>query len=174
MPDTRGVELTPVTGPRPTTTVALAIEGGAATLSGSLGYLGGPVEGATVRLERWVDGRSTAIELTTGPGGGWMAEGIEGGRYVIRAWKGTRLTLEQASAVFIAEDEVREVHLAMVELAPPPPEDDEDEDSDDEDGDDDDEDSDDEDDEKGDDVDDGSDGDDSGEGGSDDGEEDGR
>jgi hypothetical protein len=136
LPDTRGVELTPVTGPRPTTAgLPLEVYGGEAALSGSLAYSGEPVEGATVHLERWVDGQVTAVELTTGPGGGWAAPGIHGGRYVIRAWKGTRLVLPHASAVFIAEDEERAVHLAMTEVVVP---DDDEEDDDEEDDDEDD------------------------------------
>jgi hypothetical protein len=127
-PDTRDVQLTPVTGPTPVPE-PLEIYGGDATLSGSFGYDGEPVAGATVQLERWVDGRMTSVELTTGPGGGWQASGIHGGRYVIRAWKGTRLVLAQASAVFIAEDEARAVHLAMTEVVVPDDEkDDEDDD----------------------------------------------
>jgi hypothetical protein len=158
-PDTRGVELPVLTGPAPTVVgEPLEIYGGDAELSGSLGYGGEPVEGATVRLERWVDGTSTFVELTTGPGGGWLARDIHGGRYVIRAWKGSRLVLEQASAVFIADDEERAVHLAMAEVYVPEPEDDEDEDSDeDEDEDSEDEDSGDEDEDGGEDEDSGED-----------------
>jgi hypothetical protein len=134
MPDTRSVVLAPVEGPS-TTEPAVEILGGEASLSGSLVFLGEPVEGATVRLERWVGGHSAAIELTTGGGGGWLAEGIQGGRYVIRAWKGTSLTLAQASAVFLAEDEEREIHLPLVSVIVP--EDDEDDDDEDDDAEDD-------------------------------------
>jgi hypothetical protein len=147
LPDTRDVALTPVTGPPPVPAgPPLEIYGGAATLSGSLGYDGEPVADATVHLERWVDGNVTAVELTTGPGGGWQASGIHGGRYVIRAWKGTRLVLAQASAVFIADDEARAVHLAMTEVVVP-------DDNDDDKGDDDKDDDDKDDDDKGDDED---------------------
>jgi hypothetical protein len=119
-PDTRGVDLVVVGGatapPDP-----VEITGGDAALSGSLAFAGEPVEGATVRLERRVGGRTATMELTTNASGSWRAEDIQGGRYVIRAWLGDRLALPRAAGVFLAEDEDRQVHLAMVEIAPPPP-----------------------------------------------------
>ncbi len=114
--DTRDVALPAVGGDEDLPPVVAT--GGLARLHGSLGFDGSGVEGATVRLERWVGDRSAWIETTTGPGGGWSADALLGGRWVIRAWKGDRLVLPTASAVFLTEDEDREIHLAMEQIRP--------------------------------------------------------
>lgn len=114
--DTREVELASVQG-APTAEV-VEIQGGEAGLEGSVSRGGEPVEGATVQLQRWAGGTSTSIEVLTGPGGYWAAPEIKGGRYMVRAWKEPKFALAQAEALFLGEDEQRELHLALVEVAP--------------------------------------------------------
>lgn len=115
--DTREVALAQVPGV-PSGGQVVTIQGGEAGLEGGVSRDGEPVEGATVQLQRSVDGVATSLEVLTGPGGYWAAPGIMGGRYMVRAWKEPDLALAQAEAVFLGEEEQRELHLVLVEVAP--------------------------------------------------------
>ena len=71
----------------------------------------GPVEGATVRLERFVGEQSGTLDVRTNADGRWVAIDVYGGRYRIRAWKTPALAMAASDVRFIAAD--AEVDLAL-------------------------------------------------------------
>jgi hypothetical protein len=104
-PDTRGVRLSPVVAqPKGGSTPPLPVTGGAASLGGVVEGPDGPVGGATVRIERWVGGRSGSITLTAGADGRFGASNLLGGRFRVRAWLQPNLAARQSEVVFLAND----------------------------------------------------------------------
>lgn len=99
--------------PRVTTTLPPEIEGGDATLTGSVVGPGGPVDGATVHVERLVDDVVTAGNAESLPGGRWQLVGIRGGRYRVRAWKVPDLAQVQPEVLFLGATETKEVPLTV-------------------------------------------------------------
>src|SRR5437763_11830013 len=67
--------------PRTTTTVSADIVGGQARIQGTVQGPQGPVQGATVRVERIVGSQTAATDLSTEPGGGFNLGDIRGGIY---------------------------------------------------------------------------------------------
>lgn len=103
-PDTRGVRIAPVVGRPRGGPPPLPVYGGAASLSGTVVGPDGPVDGATVRVERWVGNRSGSVNVATGGGGRFSARGLLGGRYRVRAWLPPNLTATQSQVAFLAQD----------------------------------------------------------------------
>lgn len=127
-PDFRSVVLAPVDGT--TTTTEVVVGPGPATLEGRVEGPDGPVEGATVRLERLVGDSSAVLDVSTGPDGGWQAPGVLGGRYRVRAWRSPDLAMIEPQILFV--DAARPGALTLVlerlqalaidtALAPDPP-----------------------------------------------------
>lgn len=126
--DYSGVQLAPVQGT--TTTTAVVVGPGPATVAGRLDGPDGPVEGATVRLERLVGDDAASLELLTAPDGTWRAVDLLGGRYRIRAWRQPDLAVVDAVLVFVPGTGTTEVPLRAdtfagavvdVAVAPDPP-----------------------------------------------------
>ncbi len=121
------VPLAPVEGT--TTTAAVTVGPGPATLAGWVEGPEGPVEGATVRLERLVGDAVATLEVLTGADGAWWAAGVLGGRYRVRAWRRPDLASTEAQVVFVAAAEPAEVILRVerftvavdLAVAPDPP-----------------------------------------------------
>ena len=114
LPDTRFVSLAPVTGkaqPRP----AIPVTGGKATISGTVTGPGGAVAGATVRIERWVGSDSGAIMVGTDGGGHYVAAGVLGGHYKVRAWLQPSLTTFTAGTGFVADSGKLSVDLPLTQ-----------------------------------------------------------
>jgi hypothetical protein len=107
--DYSGVQLAPVEGT--TTTTAVVIGPGAATVGGRVDGPDGPVEGATVRIERLVGDGAASLDVLTGPDGTWRALDVLGGRYRIRAWRQPDLAVIEAALVFVAGTGTTEVPL---------------------------------------------------------------
>jgi hypothetical protein len=103
-PDTRGVRLSPVVGRPRGGTPALPVYGGRASIGGVVVGPDGPVDGATVRIERWVGNRSGSVQVSTGGGGRFGARGLLGGRYRVRAWLEPSLTATRSEVTFLADD----------------------------------------------------------------------
>lgn len=110
---TTGPVITAPGNPRVTTTLGTELEGGQASLLGNVTGPGGPVEGATVRIERLVGDAATGVDVETLPGGGWQLIGVKGGRYRLRAWKAPDLAQVQPEVVFLEATESRDVTLPV-------------------------------------------------------------
>lgn len=113
-PDTRTVTVASVpTG----TTAPLKVTGGRSTLDGVVTGPGGvPVAGATVHIERLVDGRSASLNVTSNAGGGFSVGQLLGGRYRVRAWR-TPTHAQAGSEVTFVEDGQR--HSFRLEMEAP-------------------------------------------------------
>jgi hypothetical protein len=103
-PDTRGVRLSPVVARPKGGVPALPVYGGSASIGGQVVGPDGPVGGATVKLERWVGGRSGSVTLSASGDGRFGARNLLGGRYRVRAWLEPSLTATQSEVVFLADD----------------------------------------------------------------------
>lgn len=108
--DTRGVTL-PTVPPGPTVAFPVTIQGGDASLSGTLSGPGGPVSGGRVRLERFVGQSSAVLEVTTGAAGHWNARGLLGGRYRVRGWRMPDLAMNSSTVLFLGAHEAQRVTL---------------------------------------------------------------
>ncbi len=99
---------TTTTGPPRTTTTTLVTLGpGDATIGGTVTGPAGPVDGATVRVERLV-GRSVAsADVTTSGGGLWQLASVLGGSYRVRAFKPPELGTSPIESFFLAATERR-------------------------------------------------------------------
>jgi hypothetical protein len=106
--------LTTVPGkPRSATSLPFALGPGGARLTGTVNGPEGPVEGATVRVERLVRDQVAATTVTSGPGGQWILDAVNGGRYRLRAWRPPDLAELQPMLVFVAATENKPVVLTM-------------------------------------------------------------
>ncbi len=105
---------TSTTGPpRTTTTTIVTLGPGDATIGGTVTGPAGPVDGATVRVERLV-GRSVATaDVTTSAGGLWQMASILGGSYRVRAFKPPDLAQSQIEAFFLAASERKTIDFKL-------------------------------------------------------------
>jgi hypothetical protein len=108
-PDTRTVVLQPIIA-KPKAKIdhtkpLLPVDGGTTKLHGTVfAPDGSPVEGATVRLERFSGLDFGILDVTTAKDGTWHFDTALGGRYRIRAWLKPSLTTVQPQAIFITAD----------------------------------------------------------------------
>jgi hypothetical protein len=98
--------------PRTTVTVAVAVGPGDAHLAGTVTGPQGPVDGATVRVERLV-GKDVATMNVTTAGGSWRLDSILGGSYRVRAFKTPDLAQAQPEVFFLAANDTKTVDLKM-------------------------------------------------------------
>ena len=105
---------TTTTGPpRTTTTTIVTLGPGDATIGGTVTGPAGPVDGATVRVERLV-GRSVATaDVTTSAGGLWQMASILGGSYRVRAFKPPDLAQSPVEVFFLAANERKIVDFKL-------------------------------------------------------------
>lgn len=112
------------------TTTSIPIGPGNATLSGTVTGPDGPVEGATVHIERFVGSTSGSTDVTSQPDGTWSLPMVLGGRYRVRAWKTPELALVQPNILYIESSETKKLDLrvdrytglsASASIAPNPP-----------------------------------------------------
>ncbi len=113
-PDTRNVRIAPVIGkPKPDKIdhdkPQLDVEGGTAKMHGTIFGPDGPVEGATVRLERFAGIDFGILDVVTDKDGTYHADDIKGGRYRVRAWLKPDLATVEPIAIFLAADKVDQV-----------------------------------------------------------------
>lgn len=116
-PTTTSTTLKPTTTvkgvPRTTTTIPLALGPGNAALSGTVTGPQGPVDGATVHVERLV-GKSVAMaDVSTSAGGSWQLPSILGGSYRVRAFKSPDLGQSPIQAFFLAGNERKVVDFKL-------------------------------------------------------------
>ena len=100
--------------PRTTTSTTVALTPGAATISGTVTGPAGPVDGATVKIERLVGKEVAATEVRTA-GGAYSVSSVLGGAYRVRAWRAPDLAQNGSEAFFLAAKEVRQLDLTLVQ-----------------------------------------------------------
>lgn len=122
------VPLKGVSGHGPTTSVVLGP--GHATVSGNVTGDDGAVPGATVQVERVVNGATATAMVQTAQDGSWTVPQILGGHYRVRAWRAPDLAQTAWSAVFLGSTESKNVQLRVrtvgglsvdASIAPDPP-----------------------------------------------------
>lgn len=110
--DTRDAVVTPVgigdTAPE------IAFDDGEARLSGVVEGPEGPVPGATVLIERFVDGYSASIRVGTNTEGAWTASGIPGGRYRVRAWLAPTMSQLDPVVLWLDDGSSQSMRSALV------------------------------------------------------------
>jgi len=108
LPDTRSVVLPPVLGrPQPAidrSVPRLPVRGGSASMGGTVIGPDGPVEGATVRVERFVGPDFGREDIATNRDGRWEISGLLGGRFRVRAWARPDLASLDPQAAFLANE----------------------------------------------------------------------
>ncbi|MGH9264624.1 MAG: carboxypeptidase-like regulatory domain-containing protein [Acidimicrobiales bacterium] len=109
------VRPTTTTGPPRTTTTTLVTMGpGDASIGGTVFGPAGPVDGATVRVERLVGRAVATADVTTSGGGAWHLGSILGGSYRVRAFKSPELAQSRVEAFFLAATERRTMDFRLV------------------------------------------------------------
>jgi len=100
---------------RPTTTVTtlLQLGPGDASIGGTVIGPGGPVDGATVRIERLVGKLIAPADVTTTGGGSWQMPSILGGSYRVRAFKAPDLGTSPVENFFLAANERKTLSLRL-------------------------------------------------------------
>jgi hypothetical protein len=111
--DYSGVHLEKVRGT--TTTVNDGRDVGTASIVGTVTGPGGPVPGATVRVEHLLDGGTVVHDAFTGPDGRYAVTGIAGGRYRVRAFLAPTLALTKPEVRFLADGKEAGIDLAMAD-----------------------------------------------------------
>ncbi len=121
-PDTRAgaTSATPGSSSAVVPTSAPTIKGGSSRLSGTVTGPDGPVEGATVRLERHTSGGLAVLDLVTDEAGDWGVSSIQGGRYRIRAWLTGELAMDGSQVLFVAQGPSVSVDLVIARIDPGP------------------------------------------------------
>ncbi|MDP8938327.1 MAG: carboxypeptidase-like regulatory domain-containing protein [Actinomycetota bacterium] len=100
--------------PRATTSTTIALGPGQATITGTVNGPAGPVDGATVRIERLV-GQQVASTEVRSAGGGYTLASVLGGAYRVRAWKAPDLAQSGTETFFLAADEVKRLDLTLIQ-----------------------------------------------------------
>lgn len=100
---------------RPTTTVTTLLQMGPgdASIGGTVLGPAGPVDGATVHIERLVGKLTAATELTTAGGGSWNMPSLLGGAYRVRAFKAPDLGRSPVETFFLAANERKILDLRL-------------------------------------------------------------
>jgi len=117
-PDLSQTVLPSVRGATTTTTVALGP--GPATVSGTVSGPGGPVPGATVRIERFVGDEVASAEVLS-TDGTWSLPSVAGGRYRVRAWRAPDLAQVEPTLVFVDARRAAPVELTVSTFSGPFP-----------------------------------------------------
>lgn len=92
---------------------------GQATLTGTVDGPHGPVPGATVGIEREVNGAVLRAKVISDRGGGWEAHGVPGGSYSIRAWLPPDLAQTSTTTFFLSGQESHDAGLELTSFAAP-------------------------------------------------------
>lgn len=100
------------TVPRTTVTSLVTIGPGDAFLGGTVSGPQGPVDGATVRVERLV-GKSVASQDVVTTGGSWQLPSVLGGSYRVRAFKAPDLAQSDVQTFFLAANERKTVDFKL-------------------------------------------------------------
>jgi hypothetical protein len=99
--------------PRTTVTTIIAMGPGDAGIGGTVLGPAGPVDGATVRVERIVGKTVVTADVTSSGGGSWQLGSILGGSYRVRAFKPPDLAQSAVEAFFLAANERRTIDFRL-------------------------------------------------------------
>lgn len=98
--------------PRSATTIPAALGPGQARLFGTVTGPGGPIDGAVVRVERFVGQSRASVDVRT-QGGSWVLDAVLGGAYRVQAFRPPDLAQGQAQSFFLGATEAKEVSLSL-------------------------------------------------------------
>jgi hypothetical protein len=96
-----------------TSVAATTLGPGDASISGTVQGPAGPVDGATVHIERLVGSAVAATDVTTAGGGAWRLDSVLGGAYRIRAFKAPDLGQSEVEVFFLAATDKKTVDLRL-------------------------------------------------------------
>lgn len=100
--------------PRTTTTVVVALTPGEATINGTVNGPAGPIDGATVKIERLVGTEVASTEVRSA-GGAFSLASLLGGAYRVRAWRAPDLAQNGTEVFFLAANEVKRLDLSLAQ-----------------------------------------------------------
>ena len=103
--------------PRTTTSTTVVLGPGRATISGTVNGPDGPVDGATVRIERVVGQKTASTELRSA-GGAFTLPLVLGGAYRVRAWRAPDLAQAGTDVFFLAADEDKRLEINLLRYGP--------------------------------------------------------
>ena len=112
-PSTTSTTVRTSTSTTRTTLAAITIGPGDAYIGGSVIGPQGPVDGATVKIERLVGSAVATEEVTTSGGGAWSKDSVLGGAYRIRAFRSPDLSQSTVETFFLAAGERKTVDLRL-------------------------------------------------------------
>lgn len=110
-PGLASVSEAPVAGV--TTTTAPAIGPGSASVNGTVTGPTGPVQGATVEVDRFVGYSYASARTTTAADGTWSIRNILGGAYRVRAWQAPALDMATPQLLYLANGHPQSVTLQV-------------------------------------------------------------
>lgn len=99
--------------PRSTTTLAATLGPGRARITGTVVGPRGPVPAATVRVRRSIGATEVGTDVVTNAAGGFAVDAVQGGRYLVRAWKVPDLAMAAAESFFLGAEESRNLQLRV-------------------------------------------------------------
>jgi hypothetical protein len=105
----------PVNGSTPTT--AVAIGPGRATINGDVLGPNGPVEGATVEVQRFVGDATATTQATTAADGSFTVPAILGGRYRVHAWQVPALADTAPEVFFLGGSVTKTLSLQLTSFS---------------------------------------------------------
>lgn len=96
------------------------LAGGDVNLSGVVTGPDGPVEGASVEIQRHTADGVAQRTVSTDENGAWEATGLVGGRYRVRAWLSGVLAMGASEVAFLTEDDSRQYEFELWGIDPSP------------------------------------------------------
>lgn len=119
-PDGRSAPVPTLVAGRAEPVAAVAMGGGSSTLRGTVVGPDGPVVGAVVSIERHTSHGTGRIETATDSDGAWVVGRLPGGRYRVRAWVPSLLTMGGSEVVFLGAGEAESFAFSLWGVDPAP------------------------------------------------------
>ncbi|MGI8809666.1 MAG: hypothetical protein ACR2KK_17870 [Acidimicrobiales bacterium] len=96
-----------------TTSTVLTVGPGGASIGGTISGPAGPVDGATVKVERLVGKNVATAEVTSTAGGSWQLSSILGGSYRVRALKAPDFGQSPVESFFLGATDKKTLDLVL-------------------------------------------------------------
>jgi hypothetical protein len=103
--------------PGSTSTTAPVVGPGPASINGTVIGPGGPLQGATVQVERFVGDAVATARTTTAADGSFAFKAVLGGRYRIRAWMAPTLDMTTPQIVFVQAGQSQPLTLQLASFS---------------------------------------------------------